>query len=68
MRTQRDPDLLTPHEAAAELGVTRYQLLVLAQCGGVRFVRTLGGHRRFLSADIGRLRARMNAAPAAQSS
>jgi excisionase family DNA binding protein len=45
--------LLRPAEAARELGISLRQLRRLAAIGHLVTVRTLGGHRRYRSDDVG---------------
>ena len=49
-------ELLMPSEAAAMLGVTVRSLARYADRGQVEFIRP-GGHRRYLRADIERIKA-----------
>jgi len=64
MLTMQSPHgLLTPGQAADQLGVTRRQLLELARRERVRSNRTLGGHRRFPADDIDKLRAELRERP-----
>lgn len=45
--------LLTPAEAAAAFGVhTKTLTRWSKRPGGPRFIRTLGGHRRYIAADV----------------
>lgn len=57
--------LLTPGEVAALFRVTPKTVTRWAEAGKLRAIRTLGGHRRFLAADVVRVRQEMEAAMAA---
>jgi excisionase family DNA binding protein len=48
--------LLTPAEAAAELGVGVKALTLWSDRGGIGAVRTPGGHRRYKAAEVAKLR------------
>ncbi|MET9794570.1 BldC family transcriptional regulator [Nocardiopsis alba] len=51
-----DPmDLLTPQEVAQAFRVDLKTVRLWAQEGRLRWVRTLGGHRRYFKADVQRL-------------
>jgi excisionase family DNA binding protein len=59
--------VLTPGEAAAELGIGVQALRYWAKTGKIRALRTAGGHRRYRAADVARLkRKREKAAKAKQ--
>lgn len=49
-------DLLAPYDAARALGVTTSTLRRYAAAGHLRAVRTPGGHHRYLTSDVARLR------------
>jgi excisionase family DNA binding protein len=58
-RIQPPPEidrLLTPAEAAAELGVGVRALSVWESAGKIPAVKTPGGHRRYRPADVARLK------------
>ena len=46
------PDLLTPAEVATIFGVAPKTVTRWAQAGKLAAYRTLGGHRRYLRADV----------------
>lgn len=46
--------LLTPKEAAAELGVSAKTITRWCREGKLAHIRTPGGHRRILKADVDR--------------
>ena len=48
-------DLLTPQEVAQAFRVDPKTVRLWAQEGRLRWVRTLGGHRRYFKADVQRL-------------
>lgn len=48
--------VLTPGEAAAELGIGVQALRYWAKTGKIRALRTAGGHRRYRAADVARLK------------
>ncbi|MET9711746.1 BldC family transcriptional regulator [Nocardiopsis alba] len=51
-----DPmDLLTPQEVAQAFRVDPKTVRLWAQEGRLRWVRTLGGHRRYFKSDVQRL-------------
>ena len=56
MTAPRHPDLATPAEAAAIVGVNTKTLQRWAAKGWVAYPRTLGGHRRYRVADLLALR------------
>lgn len=56
-----DEEMLTASEAAALLSVSPKTLARWARDGGIRFMVTLGGHRRFRRADVMVLRTRLRA-------
>ncbi len=57
-----DPEiLLTPGEVATLFCVTPKTVTRWAEAGKLQAIRTLGGHRRFLAADVLRVREEMGA-------
>lgn len=48
-------DLITPAEAAAMFGVDRKTIGRWADAGRLRAYRTLGGHRRYVRAEVAAL-------------
>ncbi|WP_431889069.1 BldC family transcriptional regulator [Nocardiopsis alba] len=48
-------DLLTPQEVAQAFRVDPKTVRLWAQEGRLRWVRTLGGHRRYFKSDVQRL-------------
>jgi len=46
------PDLLTPQEVATLFGVDPKTVTRWARAGRLHSVRTLGGHRRYLAAEV----------------
>ena len=57
-------EYLTPGEAARRLQVHPRTLLALEKAGDLEVSRTPGGHRRFLTASVGELRAKRRAGKA----
>ena len=55
MKRSCPPDLLTPAEAAAVLGVGSKYMARFSERQKLSSVRTLGGHRRFPREDVNRL-------------
>jgi excisionase family DNA binding protein len=51
------PELLTPKEAAAELGVTAKTISNWCRKGKLAHIRTPSGHRRILKTEVDRLKA-----------
>ena len=55
MKEPGRPVLLSRAEAAAILGISTKAVNGLADREELPFIKTLGGHRRFLAADVNRL-------------
>jgi excisionase family DNA binding protein len=45
-------DLMTPHEVADAFRVDPKTVTRWARQGNIRFIRTPGGHRRYVAADV----------------
>jgi excisionase family DNA binding protein len=45
-------DLMTPHEVADAFRVDPKTVTRWARLGKIRFIRTPGGHRRYVAADV----------------
>jgi excisionase family DNA binding protein len=56
MEQIREMDLIRPKEATKMLGVNRNYLLLWAKAGGITVVKTLGGHNRYVRAEIEAMR------------
>lgn len=50
--SHNDKPMLKPHEAAGLLHVTPRTLNNWARDGRLGFIRTIGGHRRYATADV----------------
>lgn len=55
MSTDPDAELLAPAQVAALFGVNAKTVTRWANAGKLAHVRTLGGHRRYLAAQVRRL-------------
>lgn len=51
-----EPELLTPREAAEQLGVSAKTVSNWCKIGKIAHIRTLGGHRRIPKSEVERIK------------